>query len=219
MSPISSTPPQVKPKLSGPSGFSLVEVVIAIGVVAFALISIIGVLGISLKAHGDSSVDSVFSVMTETAMQEVRNDNTSLVPLAAGAYNFNAKFGAYTGYLYFDEDGQITKDAARTASSTASPTSSSTPSSTIQSTEMGVDVSQPAFFNPANAGNQGVPLPAKATTGLPATTYYTCTITTLPAKNSTGAASTSMYLVKLTFTWPGNATGRVIFSSISNNTN
>jgi len=222
MSPTSSIPPRVRPKLSGRNGFSLVEVVIAIGVIAFALISIIGVLGISLKAHEDSSVDSVFSIMTETALQEVRNDNTSLVSLAggaSGAYNFNTKFGTYTGYLYFDEDGQITQDAARKASTTTMPTSIATPNTTTLSTEMGIDVSQPISYNPTNGGNQGVPLTTKVITGLPATTYYMCTITTLPAQNSNGTTSASMYLVKLIFTWPGNSTGRVIFSSISNNTN
>ncbi len=213
MSPTSLVPQQVNPKLhalkSAKRGFSLAEVVIAIGIIAFALISIIGVMGLSLKAHEASSVDSVFAIMTEAALQEVRNDNTSTVPLSGAAYNFNTKFKNYHGYVYFDIDGQITKDAAR-SSATAT-------SSTIQSAELGINVSPPTL-NANNTGKPGVPLYSVGTS-LPATTYYICSITTNPATNSTGTTTASMYIVKLTFTWPGNSTGRVILSSISNNTN
>jgi Tfp pilus assembly protein PilV len=231
MSIITLAPPRVSPKSSGPKprerGFSLVEVVIAIGIIAFALISILGVMSMSMVVHKSSSDDSVFSIMTETALQEVRNYNTPANKFSAGEtpYNFS-KLGNLTastpGYIYFDEDGQITADDYWKGlnGSTGTPTIT-TSGSSVQSTDVGDNLAGSIVTNPGNAGV----LSLSAITPLPTGTYYTCAITTTQPTLANAATTTpSMYVIILTFTWPPNASvttqnKRVIVTSISNNWN
>ncbi|MEI9999133.1 MAG: hypothetical protein WDO13_08145 [Verrucomicrobiota bacterium] len=179
--------------------------------------TMMGVLSMSLVVHTDSATDSIFSLMTETALQEVRNDSTPMVRSASSPNDFGDRFKAYQvdpnngspgspHYVYFDVSGQITADLARTAAGT---TSTATPS-----TELGTNVAPPPG---GGYPDPGVPLTAPAA-DLGAPTYYTCAITTQQATTSTGSFTTNMYLVKLTFTWPypANVNQRVIYSSIVN---
>jgi type II secretory pathway pseudopilin PulG len=217
--------------LSGPDsrgqGFSLVEVVTALAIISFALLSILGVLSIAMDVHRDASIDSVLSLMTESSLQELRNYNTPTVNLASGTYGFGKiapsppAAAAYTGYVYFDPDGQVTGDAYWTgANSSGVPTISPSTTSSDQSTEVGINMSGSTLS--ANAGKSGVPLTVALATP-PAGTFYTCKITTIQPTLSTGPTS-SMYLIKLTFSWPPGAStanqhARIVMSSISNNTN
>lgn len=229
MCPTYSAPQPANLKSSGRSspsrGFSLVEVVLALGIVSFALMSILGVMSMTLVAHRDSSTDSIFSIMTETAIQEVHNYNSPATSLASGTYNFNNKLlptpiGAtpsgneYCGYIYFDVDGQITADGSSMASAAGTPI---VLSSSTQSTDVGANIST----SKANTGYRSVPLPQPlALNALPTGTYYSCQITIVPATNSlgilpattAGSAATptslgtpsepSSYLIKLSFSWP-----------------
>ncbi len=239
-----SAPPPVKPKLSAPfetcrGGFSLVELVIAIGIVAFALLSIIGLVSVTVTTHENSSTDAVFSIMTETVLQELRNYNTSANSLYSGAtapYSFNklaTQFSTTTGkpgYIYFDVDGQITADsAASLPNNTSGNPVLSASSSTAESTEMGYNSG-----TSANGSKPGMPLTSPLTT-LPANTVYVCQITinnqVALAQSSSANQNTyatnptqNMYLVILTFAWPASAAPanqhtRVVVSSISNNVN
>jgi Tfp pilus assembly protein PilV len=244
-----SAPPSAKPKLSVPEtrcgGFSLVELVIAIGIVSFALISIIGLVSVTVTTHANSSSDAVFSIMTETALQEVRNYNTAANSLYSGAtspYSFTklaTQFSTTTtgtvtttnpGYIYFDVDGQITADSAATLpnNSQGKPNLNNS-SSTAESTEMGYNTGISA-----NKSLPGMPLTSPLTT-LPTNTVYVCQITvnnqvtvaqsSTPGQNNYASTPTqNMYLVVLTFAWPAGATTanqhtRVVVSSISNNVN
>jgi hypothetical protein len=147
----------------------------------------------------------------------LRNYNT---PANPSSYNFN-KLTSYTGYIYFDRDGQITADAYWTGANTSGvPTLATSTTSANQSTEVGVNMSGSTLN--ANQGKSGMPLQA-AQSPPPSSTYYTCTITTIQPTLSTGSTS-SMYLVKLKFSWPSNAPvanqhTRAVLASISNNTN
>ncbi len=229
MSPTSSAPPRAKPRSSGPDrgrrGFSLVEVVIATAIIAFAMCSIIGLMSITMISHQDSSTDSVFAIMTDTALQEVRNSIAPEVNLRTAAANYNPftsatpPFQSFTGYLYFDEDGQIAQDA---------------PSTSPFSTELGVMINPPTL-NATNKGSPGVPLASPAAAGsLPASALYLCTITTvqpkIPAIGGGTATSPNLYIIKLTFVWPPSlfplpagqvpaGHTRVVLGSVSNHTN
>jgi Tfp pilus assembly protein PilV len=233
--------PPVKPKLSAPEtrcgGFSLVELVIAIGIVSFALISIIGLVSVTVTTHENSSTDAVFSIMTETALQEVRNYNTAANSLYSGAtspYSFTklaSQFpmanpngtpptSAKPGYIYFDVDGQITGDSAATLPNSGGSPNLNASSSSAESTEMGYNAGISA-----NKSLPGMPLTSPLSP-LPANTVYVCQITvnnqiTLPQAT---VPTQNMYLVILTFGWPASAATanqhtRVIVSSISNNVN
>ncbi len=225
--------PPVKPKLSAPEtrrgGFSLVELVIAIGIVSFAMISIIGLVSVTVTTHENSSTDAVFSIMTETALQEVRNYNTSANSLYSGAtsgYSFTklaTQFSATTGkpgYIYFDVDGQITADSAATLPNSGGNPVLNASSSTAESTEMGYNGG-----SSANKSLPGMPLTLPLSP-LPANTVYVCQITVnnqVTLAQAT-APTQNMYLVILTFGWPASAAAanqhtRVIVSSISNNVN
>ena len=225
-----SAPPPASLKSSalerGDGGFSLFEIVVAIGVISFALISIIGVMSISMSIHQDSSNDAVFSIMTETALQEVRNYNTPANSLYSGsAYTFS-KLGNFTkaapGYVYFDEDGQITADSSWNLSNTAGvPQVTTSTTAANQSTEVGVNLGGSTFT--ANQGHSGMPLTAALTT-IPANTVYACQIAAIQPTLASGATTPSMYLIRLTFSWPqsapvANQHTRVVVSSISNNFN
>ncbi len=219
----------MNPRSSGPEpgrlGFSLIEVVAAIGIISFALLSILGVMTIALSVHQDASVDSVFSLMTESALQGVRNYNTpanSLSSSASSSYNFN-KLTGYTGYLYFDQDGQISADAYWSGANAASlPMVTTSTTSANQSTAVGVNMSGTTLS--ANQGKSGMPLPAILVSP-PSGSYYICKITTLqPTLSTGGSVSPSLYLIRLTFSWPASAPAasqhsRTVMASISNNTN
>jgi hypothetical protein len=191
---------------------------VALGVISFALLSILGLMTISMTVHQDASSDSVLSLMTESALQEVRNYNAPTVNLsgATSPYSFAKLAPPYTGYIYFDADGQITMDGYRVG---ATITPSSTSSGGIQSTDVGIPMNSPTL-NASNTGNASVPLTA-ATTTLPTGTYYTCKITTLQPVLFNGTSTPSMIVIKLTFSWLGGTAGhsRTIFSSLSNNAN
>jgi len=232
--------PPVKPKLSAPEtrygGFSLVELVIAIGIVSFALISIIGLVSVTVTTHENSSTDAVFSIMTETALQEVRNYNTAANSLYSGAtsgYSFTklaTQFSTTTGkpgYIYFDVDGQITGDSAATLPNSGGNPVLNASSSSAESTEMGYNTGALA-----NGSKPGMPLTSALTTAtLPANTVYVCQITVNNQVSLVQSTSPTqnMYLVILTFSWPasawpagappGNQHTRVVVSSISNNVN
>ena len=208
-----------------PTGFSLVEVVVAIGVISFALLSILGLLSISMTVHQDASIDSVLSIMTETAMQELRNYNTPNASLAtASNYSFSKIAPGYTGYIYFNQDGQITADAYWTGANSSGTPTISPSTAANQSTEVGVNMNGGTFVT--NGGKSGVPLAnSLAVASQPAGTYYTCNITTsLPTLYPGSTAPTptpSMYLVTLKFTWLSADAyhTRTVATSISNNTN
>jgi Tfp pilus assembly protein PilV len=218
----------VNPKSSGSErrtrGFSLIEVAVSIGIISFALLSILGVLSIAIGVHQDASTDSVFSIMTETALQELRNYNAPTITLAtASNYNFG-KLGGLTsaspGYIYFDADGQIAMDGYRNGSSIIQ---SSATGSGIQSVDVGILMNSPTLNSDKSlTGKTFASVPyTTAITPLPTGTYYTCKITTVQPRLASGNTTSSMYLVKLVFTWLSGAPQhtRTIFSSVSNNTN
>jgi len=240
MSNMCSSPPPARRRSSAPDarrdGFSLIELVIAIGIVSFALISIIGLVSISATTHANSSTDAVFSIMTETALQEIRNYNTPANSLSASAtstYTFTKLATQFSstkpGYIYFDVDGQITGDSAATLPNTGGKPVLSASSASAESTEMGFNAG-----SSSNKGQPGMPL-AVALSPLPGNTAYVCKITVnnqvSVAQSSSASQNTyatsptqNMYLIVLTFAWPAAAPAadqhtRVVVSSIANTVN
>jgi Tfp pilus assembly protein PilV len=216
-----------KPPKTYRYGFSLFELVLAIGIISFALISIIGLMSVSMNVHQDSSNDMIFSIMTETALQEVRNYSTPSNSLYSGAtspYNFSNKFSNYTGYIYFATDGQITADSSWNLSNASTSVPNVTQSTTAanQSTEVGINLGGSSLV--ANQGRSGMPLAAALTTP-PSSTVYQCQISTIPLKLTNATTATpSMYLIKLNFVWPASAPAanqhsRQVITSISNTVN
>ena len=71
--------------------FSLIEIVLALAVISFALLAVFGLLSISLKADRDSSSDTVMAGMRRTVMGDLRAGTFANLP--------DLKF------YYFDSDG------------------------------------------------------------------------------------------------------------------
>jgi len=65
-------------------GFSLIEVVIAIGIFSFAAVAMIGLLAVSLTSEEASSSDTAMATMTQTAMSSLRGDTFSQLTTANG---------------------------------------------------------------------------------------------------------------------------------------
>ena len=74
-----------------PRAFSLVEVVLALAIISFALLAMFGLISISLKADRDSSSDTVLAEMHRQVMGELRTGTFGNLPSLK--------------YYYFDVDG------------------------------------------------------------------------------------------------------------------
>lgn len=82
------------------AGFSLVEVVLAIGVFATAIIAIIGLLPIVMTSDKGAITDTALAQMTTTATTILRNQGFAAV-------STNSAYGDTTPDMYFNIDGNI----------------------------------------------------------------------------------------------------------------
>lgn len=87
--------------------FSLIEIVLALAVISFALLAVFGLISISLKADRESSSDTVMAGMRRTVMGDLRTGTFANLP--------DVK------YYYFDRDGLPCNPASALAP--AQPTS------------------------------------------------------------------------------------------------
>jgi len=99
--------------LRGESAFSLVEVVIAIGLVSFALLALVGLLTVGLRSSRESGEDTIMAVCTETTQALVRAEGFSQVLT-------NALYapGDTTPDFFFDSAGTLLTDSAGAPSRT-----------------------------------------------------------------------------------------------------
>lgn len=84
----------------GESAFSLVEVVIAIGLVSFALLALVGLLTVGLKSSRESGDDTILAVCTETAQALVRAEGFSQL-------SANTAYADTTPDFFFDSTGAL----------------------------------------------------------------------------------------------------------------
>jgi uncharacterized protein (TIGR02598 family) len=106
--------------ISARAGFSLVEITLAIGVAAVALVSIIGLLGVAADANGSAGRDTVLVTMTTQVMNELRGApsfealwaedprTAGFVPKPNGKISDVPKDTSY----FFAEDGRPVKASA-----------------------------------------------------------------------------------------------------------
>ncbi len=86
--------------------FSLVEVVLALGITSFALIAILGLLTVGLDTSRDSIDDTVVSLLGQDAYTRVRADVAKL-------YNQTTPTTPpFTQSYYYDRDGRFVADPA-----------------------------------------------------------------------------------------------------------
>ena len=87
-----------------PAGFSLIEVVLAVGIVSFALLAIFGMFGVSLKTSADTISQQEVAGMTRSLNDFLRSTNP-----AAGFSNVSNWIGNDPGiYCFVATNGTIT---------------------------------------------------------------------------------------------------------------
>ncbi len=71
-------PPAIAPSGSArpPFGFALVEIVIAMGVVTFTLVAIIGMLSVGMKSSRESTEDTLIANMATAVLNNLRTTNS-----------------------------------------------------------------------------------------------------------------------------------------------
>jgi len=89
-----------------PPAFSLVEVVIALGVVSFVLLSMLGLLSTGLQSHRESAEDTNLAFCAETAISLLRSGGFSRAASETAYQETNA-----TPDFYFDAAGQVQVDS------------------------------------------------------------------------------------------------------------
>ena len=87
-------------------GFSLVEVVIALGITSFVIIAIIGLLSTGLQSSRESAEDTSLALMAQTTTSLFRAQPFSNV---FGSVRFDAADTAAD--YFFDANGDLTRDA------------------------------------------------------------------------------------------------------------
>lgn len=94
--------------------FSLVEVVLALGIVSFALVAILGLLTVGLDSSRESIDDTAVSLLGQDSYNRVRTDVAKL-------YNQSSSGStSFTRSYYYDRDGRYVCDSTTTGTPPAS---------------------------------------------------------------------------------------------------
>jgi len=113
-------PPQIQ---KHPPAFSLVEVVIALGIISFAIIAIVGMLPVALKSSQDSMRETDATLIAQRIFSELKigsigNRSVTTDPDGISTHNINLAANS-TNYLAFTQDGTV-----QTHTNSANPTPS-----------------------------------------------------------------------------------------------
>ena len=179
------------------AGFSLIEVVLAIGVVSFAFVGILGLLPAGLSLFRQATDMSVGAQILQKVTDDARQmDFATLVDAkdtGAGQGNpvtFRAPLAAAPGLRYFDESGGEIVPASAAASQDPSALSASEKTQIVYYVSIRIVT---ATTLPANAAGNG---------GAPVTGRYLATVTVQIADNP-GNARVSFDANKLFVAAPG----------------
>jgi Tfp pilus assembly protein PilV len=108
--------PRAKPNSAAPNSgddrvgargraFSLTEIVIALGIFSFAIISILGLLLSVTKSNAGAATDTVLAQMAGNTMTQLRSKDFAFV-------HSHAAYGDATPDFYFDVAGKMARDPA-----------------------------------------------------------------------------------------------------------
>ncbi len=89
-----------------PNGFSLVEVVIALGISSFAIVAIVGLIATGLSTSKDSADDTSLAMMAQMVNAALRPQSYVQIVQAT-----NFASGEGTPDLYFDAGGELLRKA------------------------------------------------------------------------------------------------------------
>ena len=90
--------------------FTLVEVVLAIGIFAFAIVAVLGLTSVSMKSNQQASADTTLALMTQTGLSQLRSRGFATIngtgATAGQTIYFNTGAGRVPDY-YFDLGGRL----------------------------------------------------------------------------------------------------------------
>lgn len=92
--------------MKSPRGFTLIEVVMALGIFAFAIIALFGLMSVGLRNSRESGEDLALGLMTQTVVTALHSEGFASVQQ-------NPMYASATSpALYFDLDGKLIVDAS-----------------------------------------------------------------------------------------------------------
>lgn len=97
------------------SGFSLIELVVAIGVISFAIVGTFGLVSVAIQTSKDSADDLALSLMTEAAVTMIRSAGYDQALSAFPTGNSTS--------FFFDRDGNLSVENTGLPSTNAKPDS------------------------------------------------------------------------------------------------
>ncbi|CAN5531467.1 hypothetical protein BH09VER1_BH09VER1_23160 [soil metagenome] len=83
------------------AGFSLVEVALALGIVSFALLAIVGLLGVGLSSGKSAQVDTMQTAAARSLLAAIRTNSPSAVSGATSWLNYDGSTNASASGAYF----------------------------------------------------------------------------------------------------------------------
>ena len=128
-------------KARSPSGFSLVELTLALGIAAFCLIAVFGLMPVGIQTNRNATSQSAATNIIASVIADMRATTSSTSP------QFAITFGTATA-LYFDAAGQFTTSLGANSRYRVSITFPSSPSG-LSYTD--INITWPAAAAPANA--------------------------------------------------------------------
>ena len=83
------------------AGFSLVEIAIALGIVSFALLAIVGLLGVGLSSGKSAQIDTMQTSAARAFLSVIRTNNPATFTGATNWVNFDGSTNATATGAYF----------------------------------------------------------------------------------------------------------------------
>jgi uncharacterized protein (TIGR02598 family) len=127
-------------------GFSLVEITLALGVMAICLLAVLGLLPIASNTNRLAAADTAAASIAAAVLADIRATPRT----APSSTQFAVSFGA-NSILFFDAEGQSTTTVNNTSIYRADVTFPINPSGAKAATFVHVKVSWPAASSPTNA--------------------------------------------------------------------
>lgn len=91
-----------------PSGFSLIEVTLALGVAAFCLLAVFGLLPIGLKTQQFAIEQTAATRIVSAAVSDLRNTPPAATTSSLFTINIPANTASSSSISYFDTEGHVT---------------------------------------------------------------------------------------------------------------
>lgn len=137
------------PDPSPPTGFSLVEITLSLGVMSICLLAVLGLLPIASQTNRSAAADTAAASIASAVLADIRATPRAATNSSQFAVPFNAN-----SVLFFDAEGQATSTVSTNSIYRTEVTFPVNSSGANAATFVHVKVSWPAAASPANAAGR-----------------------------------------------------------------